>query len=300
MALRLQFCTVVFCFGLTGGPLTLMGLGLFACMGSTFGAEKAEIEFFAMDNGLRDVKKVSDKMKLLSELGYDGVTWRPGNTAEAVKEATSNGIAMHALMMHLSVSKKEKASVLPLKDIEALKGTGAILWVQLTRKGGTDADAVRELERLNGVAKPLGLRIAIYPHINCHAETLEEALRVANLVDDNNVGVSLTLCHQLKLRGVQDLAPLLKEALPKLFIVQICGAEAGNTKAMGWDKLIQPLGQGSYDVKGLLKILKDLEYKGPIGIIGFGIRQPAAKHLKTSLTWWKGLSSSTQQKGPAK
>jgi len=91
----------------------------------------------------------------------------------------------------------------------------------------------------------MGLRIAIYPHINCHVETLEEALRVTELVDDDNVGVSLTLCHQLKLQGVQDLAPLLKRAMPRLFIVQICGAETGETKSMGWDKLIQPLGSGT-------------------------------------------------------
>ena len=246
----------------------------------------AENEFFAMDNGIRDVKSISDKAALLSDLGYDGVTWRPGTTAVAVKEMTARGVKMHALMMHLSVSKKEKASALPLKDIEALKGSGAILWVQLTRKGGSDADAARELKRLNAVAKPMGLRIAIYPHINNHVETLEEALRVTDLVADDNVGVSLTLCHQLKMRGIQDLAPLLKKALPKLFIVQVSGAETGNTREMGWDKLIQPLGQGSYDIKGLFQVLKDLNYKGPIRVIGFGIRQPAKQHLKQSISYW--------------
>ena len=40
-------------------------------------------EFFAMDNGLRDVESIADKAALLSELGYDGVTWRPGTTARA-------------------------------------------------------------------------------------------------------------------------------------------------------------------------------------------------------------------------
>jgi len=247
----------------------------------------ADNEFYAMDNGIRDVKSIADKAALLSELGYDGVTWRPGKTAEAVKEMAARGVKMHAFKIHVDVSKKENATGIPAQELEALKGTGAILWVTLQRKGGDDADAARELKRLNTVAKPLGLRIAIYPHMNCHAETLEEALRVTGLVDDDNVGVSLTLCHQLKLQGVQDLAPLLKKALPKLFIVQICGAETGETKSMSWDKLIQPLGKGSYDVKGLLQTLKDLDYTGPIGVIGFGIRQPAKQHLKQSISFWK-------------
>jgi len=168
----------------------------------------ADNEFYAMDNGIRDVKSIADKAALLRELGYDGVTWRPGTTAEAVKQMTARGVKMHALMM--------------------------------------------------------------------------------NLADDDNIGVSLTLCHQLKLQGVQDLAPLLKKALPGLFIVQVSGAESGDTRSMGWDKLIQPLGQGSYDVNGLLQILEDLGYQGPIGVIGFGIRQPASQHLRQSIAFWRG------------
>lgn len=244
-------------------------------------------EFFAMDNGILDVKSIPDKAALLSSLGCDGVTWRPGNTAEAVKEMTAKGVKMTALMMSLEVSKTKDATALPLKDIEALKGTGAILWVQLLRKGGSDADASRELKRLSAVAKPAGLRIAIYPHVGNHVETLEEALRVANVVADENVGVSLTLCHQLKKKGVHDLAPLLKESLPKLFIVQVSGAETGDTRTMGWDKLIQPLGQGGYDVRNIFRILKDLEYRGPIGVIGYGIKLPAKQHLKQSIAYWK-------------
>lgn len=251
-------------------------------------------EFFAMDNGLLDLKTLEDKAALLDELGYEGVTWRPGNTAKAVRAMTGRGIKMHAFMMTLAVAKRDKAATLPIKEIEALKETGAILWVQLLKKGGNDTDAVRELQRLNAVAKPLGLRIAIYPHVYNHVESLEEALRVANLANDKNIGVSLTLCHQLKKHGVQDLKPLLKRALPKLFLVQVSGAEIGDTRKMGWDQLIQPLGQGSYDVKGLLKTLKELDYRGPIGIIGYGIKQPAAKHLGQSIAFWRKIYPQAQ------
>ncbi|MFT5905164.1 MAG: sugar phosphate isomerase/epimerase [Cryomorphaceae bacterium] len=168
----------------------------------------AKNKFFSMDNSLRDVKTIAAKAALLKELGYDGVTWRPRNTAEAVKEMSAKGINLHAFMMKLPVTKEERAAPIPLADLEALKGTKAILWVQLARKGGGDADAVRAPQRLNTVAKPLGLRIAIYPHVGNHCESLEDALRVANLSADDNTGVSLTLPHQLKSQGMQDLSPL--------------------------------------------------------------------------------------------
>ena len=247
-------------------------------------------EFFAMDNALGDVKTLTGKAALLKELGYDGVTWRPGNTAEAMAEMSAKGIRMHALMINLAVSKDELPAELPLADIQALKGSGAVIWVQLIRKGGDDADAVRELRSLNAVAKPLGLRVAIYPHVNNHAESLEDALRVAELVADDNVGVSLTLCHQLKVMGMQDLEPLLQNALPKLFLVLVSGADSGDTRAMDWDRLIQPLGQGSYDAAALLGTLRKLGYKGPVGVIGYGLKQPAREHLRQSIQFLRDVS----------
>lgn len=247
----------------------------------------AEIDFFAMDNGLHDVKSIAGKADLLKELGYDGVTWRPGHTAEAVREMTSRGLRIHALKIRLPVSKDEEPPRFPLADLKAVEGTGALLWVTLLSQGGSDIDAVRSLRQLNAVASPLGLRIAIYPHVDTHAESLEDALRIADLVAHEKIGVSLTLCHQLKHQGLQDLGPLLKKALPKLFLVLVSGAENGDTKAMGWDKLIQPLGQGSYDVRNLVQTLRKLRYQGPVGVIGFGLKQPAKEHLKQSIDFWR-------------
>ena len=259
-------------------------LAAMLCMGSSMAGAN---EFFAMDNGLRDVKTIAGKADLIKELGYDGVTWRSGKTAEAMRDFTSRGIKMHAFKLKLPVSKEIKEASLPLEDLQVLKGSRAVLWVSLQSMGGDDGDAVRVLNQLNAVAKPMQLPIAIYPHIDTHAECLEEALRVAEQVADDNVGVSMTLCHQLKIKGVQNLEPLLKKALPRLFLVQVSGADAGDTKNMGWDKLVQPLGQGSYDVQPLLKTLQEIGYQGPIGVIGYGIKQPARQHLKQTMDYWR-------------
>ena len=97
---------------------------------------------------------------------------------------SAKGINLHAFTMTLPVTKEEKAAPLPLAELEALKGTKAILWVQLARKDGDDTDAVRALQQLNAVARALDLRIAIYPHVGNHCESLEGALRVADLADE--------------------------------------------------------------------------------------------------------------------
>jgi sugar phosphate isomerase/epimerase len=245
-------------------------------------------EFFAMDNATNDVKSIADKASLLKSYGYDGISWRPKkDLPSAISEMAKADLKIHAYMFVIDVSKKKHATTFPVDELKSLKGSKTILWVQLRSKGGDDKDAVRELIRLNAIAEPLGLKIAIYPHVNTHVDNLEDGLRIEKQVKLPNVGVSLTLCHQLKSKGVQGLKPLLKEALPKLFLVLISGAEKGDTKKMGWDKLIQPLGKGSYDIKGLLTNLKELKYTGPVGVIGYGIRQPAKEHLKQSMTFWQ-------------
>ena len=59
---------------------------------------------------------------------------------------------------------------------------------------------------------------------------------------------------------------------------------------MSWQHLIQPLGQGSYETKTIFNILKQERYQGPVGAIGFCIRQASNQHLKQSIQYWQEIS----------
>ena len=84
--------------------------------------------------------------------------------------------------------------------------------------------------------------------------------------------------------------PLLKQAMPRLWAISINGADQLDEKP-GWDHYIQPLDRGSFDVGGLLETLKELGYKGPIGLQCFGIGGDAREHLARSMTAWQKLSA---------
>ena len=79
----------------------------------------------------------------------------------------------------------------------------------------------------------------------------------------------------------------LIDALPHLYMISICGADGGNTKEMGWDQLIQPLGEGSFDVYPLVKLARDQGYEGPFGLQTYNIKQDAKTALTTSITTWR-------------
>jgi sugar phosphate isomerase/epimerase len=103
------------------------------------------------------------------------------------------------------------------------------------------------------------------------------------------VGVMFNLCHWLRVDKQRDYKPLLVQAMPRLWAISICGADEFDPKP-GWEHYIQPLDKGSFNVGLLLKTLKDLGYKGPIGLQCYGIGGDAREHLARSLAAWQKLS----------
>jgi sugar phosphate isomerase/epimerase len=114
-------------------------------------------------------------------------------------------------------------------------------------------------------------------------------MRVADKVDRPNVGVMFNLCHWLRVDKSRDYQSLLKQALPRLWAISINGADEQDDKP-GWARYIQPLDQGSFDVAGFLRTLKELGYTGPIGLQCYGIGGDAREHLARSLAAWRRLN----------
>ena len=82
---------------------------------------------------------------------------------------------------------------------------------------------------------------------------------------------------------------MLAEAAPHLFLVTINGADSGAART-SWDRLIRPLDEGSFDLIPLLKKLRALNYSGPIGLQGYGVKLPPKDNLARSMVAWQKLS----------
>ena len=152
-----------------------------------------------------------------------------------------------------------------------------------------DPHAVEILREMSDLAKDSGAQLLLYPHQGSWVERIEDAERVAEKVNRPNVGVMFNLCHWLRVDKQRDYKPLLVQAMPRLWAISICGADELDA-APGWEHYIQPLDKGSFNVGLLLKTLKDLGFKGPIGLQCYGIGGDAREHLARSLTAWGKLS----------
>ena len=254
--------------------------------------------FFALCHDTHDAKKrtAEQQAAMLKELGYDGCAhlWLQG-VPERLKTLDAHGLKLFQIYVRVNIAPGKRPYDPRLKEAVALlKGRDTILGLLVT--GGKPSDpaldprAVEVLREIADLAAEQGVRVALYPHANNWIERVEDALRVVRKADRKNLGVMLNLCHWLKVGGEEKgLEPLLKEAMPHLFVVTINGADAGLGRRGGWDKLIQPLGSGTFDVYALLKTLRNLGYTGPIGLQCYGLRGDARDHLARSIAAWRKL-----------
>lgn len=277
----------------------LLSLLTFLTIAGTLPAQLAN-SFFAMDTIARG--KPEAVVPLLKELGFAGLGGQAGDASMA-KALQDGGLKMFNGYLTLEFNAETTALTDALKQkIDAMASGQQTLWLAIAKvteagkpaaKKSAPGDAIAA-KRIHEIATYAGaheVNVSLYPHTGFYVEQVEDALRLADSVRLPNVKVTFNLCHWLKVEGSErDPRPMLEKAFKKLDFVTINGADTGDTKSFGWDRLIQPLGKGTYDVAKFLTILKDLNYAGPIGFQGYGIKEDHRAVLTATMAEWKRLS----------
>ncbi len=256
-------------------------------------AEGLTNPLFVLGNGVQDpaYPTAEAQAALLKELGYDGIG--PSGvhgTAEMLKAFDAQGLKVYALYVGANIDTDQPKFDPLLKDaIAGLGGHGTYVWLTIRSRqhppSSTRGDerAVEIVREVADMAEAAGVKVALYPHVGFYVARVEDAVRIADKVDRPSVGVTFNLCHWLKQDGPNGLQERLESARPRLFLVTINGADPeGN-----WDRIIQTLDRGSFDVYGVLKTLKQIGYSGPIGLQCYAIPGDKRENLVRSMRAWK-------------
>ena len=239
---------------------------------------------------------LSAKAAFFKNLGYDGWGGHYGEGDYLARRAALDqaGLELPELYWNLDIdstgnwSCKEglKEAIMDSKDRNLIVSfiLRAPAFQENQEKG--DPLVVKAIQELSDFAAPYGVKIAVYPHANVYCETLGHSVRLAKMAGRENVGAIFNLCHLLKVEGARGWEEKLTEALPHLYMISICGADKGNTREMGWDQLIQPLGEGSFNTYQVVKLALDRGYEGPFGLQCYNIKQDAEVALTTSMNTW--------------
>lgn len=276
----------------------LLGLASWAAdKGCPAGEAKPVWPFFALCMDTHDARQrsLAEQASMLNELGYDGAghLWLD-NLPERIRTLDESGLTLYQVYMRVDLDKtphydQRLAAVLPL-----LKGRPTMLAVLFY--GGKPSDealdpaAVDILREIADAAARHDVRVVLYPHANAWLERVEDSLRLIEKCDRANLGVMFNLCHWLAVDREENLEPLLERAKPRLWAVSLHGADRAAEVQAKTGQWIQPLDQGNFDIAGLLKILRRLDYRGPIGLQCYGIPGDAREHLQRSMAAWRKLN----------
>ncbi len=282
---------------------TTLGLGLLATLAMALLPRSARCDepawpppFFAFDNGTgRGEVPPAEQAQLLADLGYAGIGYTGTHDIPAMLKALeSRGLKMFSTYVKASVGPSGP-EVEPGLDqaITQLAGRGTAIWLYIQGKRDAepsyDDQAVALIRDIASKAQEAGLPVVLYPHVGFYVERVDQAVHLAQQVDRPNVGVAFNLCHFLKLQDQHELDATLDLARPYLRLVSINGADPDPTA--GWDRLIQPLDSGSFDLAAFLAGLKARGYRGPIGLQCYALKEPSQNHLARSIAAWTQLQS---------
>lgn len=257
--------------------------------------------FYAFNNSMRG-KQPSDpaaQAELLAELGYDGIEgYSLDELPRLAKEMHRRELELSTIYFKVDIDAEGKAYDQRIVEYlqTFLKDRGVILTVHLHSKQFESSDpegdvvAVPILRELADIAHANGAKVAVYNHVNFWAESIDDGIRLSKKVNRRNFGAAFNLCHWLALEGETDMDKRLDAIAPYLLSVTLCGADGGpGAKGASWDKLIQPLDQGSFDNLAFLREVVRRGYTGPIGLQCYNISLPARDHLSRSIQAWSAM-----------
>jgi sugar phosphate isomerase/epimerase len=282
--------------------LALTALAVCSIVTAATAEEKKDYPLFPFCIDWHDAKhrNFEEQAVMLKELGYDGVghIWLD-KVDERIKTLDAQGLKLYQITMQVDVAPdKQPYDVQKFKDVLALIKGRNVQFCLLVSGGkpsdaSLDPQAVKVLREMSDLATDSGAQLLLYPHVANWIERVEDSIRVADKVDRANVGVMFNLCHWLRVDKSRDYKPLLEKAMPRLWAISLNGADELDPNP-GFDRYIQPLDKGSFDVGKFLKTLKEFGYKGPIGLQCYGIGGDTREHLARSMEAWKKLNKNLE------
>jgi len=248
---------------------------------------------FCMNTHDAKKRSIPQQARMLRELGFRGVgypLWLDGNLEKNLQTLDASGLDVY--LLHTLINLKPDAQPYDPRLEEAIrKLKGRPVSVCVLFRGLPPGDprglepAVRILRRLGDLAAECGLRISIYHHTGDWTASLIHTLQVVNKTDHPQVGANFNLCHWLMVDGQRDYRAVLRANAAKIFAVTLNGAKLGSKSWTGG--LILPLDDGDFDNRELLATLRQIGYRGPIGLMCYGIPGDAREHLQRSMKVWQ-------------
>ena len=242
-------------------------------------------------------KSFEEQAALVKKIGYNAISGSGvENYFEFRKALDQEGLKLPEIYIELNIDQgialgetKLKKIIRDSKDRDLLITLPISSKLYKNNQLEGDVKLVEILTDLADYAAVYHVKLAIYPHFSNYCESIDHALKIASMAGRSNIGIVFNLCHFLKVDGQDKIEAAVTKAMPYLMMVSICGADSGDTKNMDWNRLIQPLGSGSFNTYDFIKLVKDKGYNGIVGLQCYNIKVDAQAALFQSLATWNSF-----------
>lgn len=267
-------------------------------------------QLFAMDTHFmrsQPTPEFVDQARWVKEAGYDAyylthmASIQPCSLDQALDACTQADIPLSGVYELPDISSApENAELERLNRMMTRLPTGCRIEIAMNGlppgDPSTDEKALAWLNPLLEIAKGTGHQLALYPHFSFTLETFTDALRLARILDHEQVKCMFCAYHWHHIHCFQGKEPspekLLKEAGDLLAAVNVNGSRLLKEPEdiyNGMNPTIEPLGRGDLDCRSIVHTLREMNFTGPIGIQGYAVSEepvPAIQESFQTLTTW--------------
>lgn len=235
------------------------------------------------------VYQFQSQCEMLSEIGFDGITvsaW--GGTPftnldllPTVKEQYGLDIAGLYLVLH-----EGRNDTVLREIIESVEGVELIeLAVQTSVNGMTGI--LKTIESYLPIIERRGLRLALYPHLKHVTQTTSQVIKICEYFNHPLLGASFNGYHWFAIQE-GDLQKMLNNIRPWLMQVVLSGSAMSQ---LGWGGVatMEPPDRGELDNFAVVAELKQIEYTGSIGVLGWDYAGDIYPKLERSLKKMKDI-----------
>jgi|LakMenEpi05May12_1017382.scaffolds.fasta_scaffold00480_2 sugar phosphate isomerase/epimerase len=271
---------------------TLFSLMAFLSMSASFAA--AANPFGVFDFDLRG-KTPAEQIHSIDGIGFDGITMWINNAADLAKleayQKAKPDLKLIAALVGPTVGKPEsfdRAHMRQLaRKVASMQGK---IWLIVQGPKDQPEKTLTLITEVAQIAAAEKCGVSLYPHDHTAVETAEEMLVYLKKAKQPNLSISLHQCHELRAGNQARLDEVMAAVGPHVDIVTLCGSHTKlNDNSEDWSDAIKPLGEGDYDPKEFLRVLKKHKFSGTIVLHTFGLAKKPASHYQKSFDLYQKM-----------
>ncbi|GAB5562180.1 MAG: hypothetical protein SynsKO_38270 [Synoicihabitans sp.] len=234
-----------------------------------------------------------EQIATLRQYGYDALTLRVAKTDDfenlprfLAAADQYEDFRIHAAFVRYNFEDEEFKETWR-EVVDQIAERDIQLWVVYGKpvQGYDEAFVLGKTREIVDYAIPREVPVVIYPHSNCFFESAEEAMPLVEKFSAEELSVAFHLYHEIRASHGHRIPEVITNIKHRLNAVTLAGTDVAPDRSSPQAinaSTVRRIGEGDYNLNGLIQALYQCDYRGPISIMNFKMTEALATYLPAS------------------